>query len=75
MQVTLKQARHMAGLTQAEVAEKIGTTAASLCRWEKGNCSPKVTTFFQMCELYGVSPTDIFMPEKSRQSLSDEGGV
>lgn len=67
MQMNLKTARVAAGLTQEEAAEKLGTTAASLCRWEKGNRTPKVTMFFRMCELYGIEPASlVFLPEKSR---------
>lgn len=62
MTMDLKTARVAAKMTQAEAAAKLGTTTASLCRWERGERTPKVTTFFRLCELYGVSPSDIFMP-------------
>lgn len=62
MKMDLKTARVAARMTQEQAAEKLGTTAATLCRWERGTATPKVTTFFRLCELYGVSPSDIFVP-------------
>ena len=68
MKMTLKTARVAAGFTQAQVAEKLDVTSASLCHWEKGNRMPRVTTFFRLCELYKVKPTDIILPKMSGQN-------
>ena len=62
MKMDLKTARVAAGMTQGEVAEKLGVSLASVCHWERGRRAPKVTTFFRLCELYRVSPNDIFLP-------------
>lgn len=62
MKMDLKTARVAAKMTQREAAEKLGTTEASICHWERGSRTPKTTTFFRLCELYGVSPNDIFLP-------------
>lgn len=64
MTISLKAARVAAGMTQKDVAQAIGTTTASLCRWERGERMPKVSMFFKLCELYGRNPSDISMPEK-----------
>lgn len=68
MRMDLKTARVAAKLTQKEAAAALGVTEASLCRWERGDRSPKVTTFFRLCELYGVEPGDIFLSMKSGQT-------
>lgn len=62
MKMDLKTARVAARMTQAEVAEKIGSSVASVCHWERGQRIPKTTTFLRLCALYGVNPSDIFMP-------------
>ena len=47
--------RKAAGLTQAEVAEKIHYSDKSVSKWESGNGIPDVYTLVQLAELYGVS--------------------
>ena len=64
MTISLKAARVAAGMTQKDVAREIGTTTASLCRWERGERVPKVSTFFRLCELYGRNPSEISVPKK-----------
>lgn len=53
MKFTLKTARQYAGYTQKEVAEKIGVTNDTVCRWEKsGNI--RLDQFEKLLELYQV---------------------
>ena len=46
--------RKAAGLTQAEVAEKIHYSDKSVSKWESGNGIPDVYTLLQLANLYGV---------------------
>ena len=41
---TIKQARQAAGLTQAELAERIGTTQSAVARLESSRSNPRVET-------------------------------
>ncbi len=47
--------RKAAGLTQAELAEKINYSDKSVSKWESGNGIPDVYTLMQLAELYGVT--------------------
>ncbi len=47
--------RKAAGLTQAELAEKINYSDKSVSKWESGNGVPDVYTLVQLAELYGVT--------------------
>ncbi len=47
--------RKEAGLTQAELAEKINYSDKSVSKWESGNGVPDIYTLLQLAELYGVS--------------------
>ncbi len=47
--------RKAAGLTQAELAEKINYSDKSVSKWESGNGVPDVYTLVQLANLYGVS--------------------
>lgn len=47
--------RKAAGLTQAELAEKISYSDKSVSKWESGNGVPDIYTLMQLAELYGVT--------------------
>ena len=51
----LKQWRKEAGLTQAEVAEKISVPQQHIARWENGTRSPTGTTIKKIAEAFNVS--------------------
>lgn len=55
--------RKAAGLTQAELAEKINYSDKSVSKWESGNGIPDVYTLVQLAKLYGVT-MDAFVEEK-----------
>ncbi len=51
--------RKAAGLTQAELAEKINYSDKSVSKWESGNGIPDVYTLVQLAELFGVTLNDL----------------
>lgn len=51
----IKKARLDAGLTQKEVAEKLGVAQAQYARWENGGRNPKDETVKKLAEIFGVS--------------------
>jgi transcriptional regulator with XRE-family HTH domain len=57
----LKEKRTLAGLTQAEVAEKLGyTTAQFISNWERGISNPPISTIKKICQLYKVSNEEVY---------------
>ena len=56
--------RKQAGLTQAELAEKINYSDKSVSKWESGNGIPDVYTLFALADLYGVT-MDSFVAEET----------
>ena len=55
--------RKVAGLTQAEVAEKIHYSDKSVSKWESGNGVPDIYTLILLANLYGVSVNDLLKEE------------
>ena len=53
---TLIAARVEAGLTQEEVAERMGTTQSVLARLEAGNSLPSMTSLYRYAEATGTTP-------------------
>jgi transcriptional regulator with XRE-family HTH domain len=52
----VKQARKGLGLTQAQLAERMGTTWHSVSRWERAIKYPTVEEIVLLAELSGRSP-------------------
>jgi len=55
----LKQARTRAGMTQAEVAEAIGTHTEVYGRMERGSVMPSVPTLLRLCMTLGSGPHEL----------------
>jgi transcriptional regulator with XRE-family HTH domain len=55
----LKSARKEAGLRQAEVAEKAELDPSYVSMLENNRYSPTLTVYFRLCEVIGISPTEL----------------
>lgn len=51
----IKKARLDAGLTQKEVAEKLGVAQAQYARWENGGRNPKDETVEKLAKIFNTS--------------------
>ena len=56
----IKQLRFKAGLTQEQLAEKLGIGAQSVSKWENAVAMPDITTLPLLAEVFGVSIDDLF---------------
>ena len=50
----MAEARHRAHLSQAEVAERVGTSQATVARWETGRSAPTTTSLRRFAEATGA---------------------
>lgn len=57
--------RKKAGLTQIELADRIGVSIATLRRWEAGETSPTGTRILELANLLHVSPDEIVSDDKN----------
>jgi transcriptional regulator with XRE-family HTH domain len=64
-QITMEAARVNAGMTQEDVANRLGISRAYYNRIESGKVSVKPIYFLGFCQLVGVSIDDIILPRKS----------
>ena len=51
----IRAARKAAGLSQTELAEKIGVVQSNVCRWERGAHRPQIDTLKKIAEALGTS--------------------
>lgn len=60
--------RKNAGMTQQEVADRLGVSNKTISKWESGGGFPDIAIFPALAELYGVTADDILAGETVRQS-------
>ncbi len=56
----IKQLRVKAGMTQEQVAEKLGIGAQSVSKWENSVAMPDITALPLIAEIFGVTIDDLF---------------
>ena len=56
----IRQLRFKAGLTQEQLAEKLGIGAQAVSKWENAVAMPDITLLPLLAEIFGVSIDDLF---------------
>lgn len=51
----IAQKRKALGLTQKQLAEKLGMSDKSVSKWERGVCLPDVSVYFDLCSTLGIT--------------------
>ncbi len=51
----MKEARRRAGLTQAQLADEIGTVRQAVGRWERGACAPSLSMLCALADTLDTS--------------------
>ena len=62
------RARTNAGLTQAALAERMGTTQSVVARIESGRRMPNMATILKIAEATGTMPVIDFVPKPDKRS-------
>lgn len=55
----LRSARKKAGLTQSDVADRLGVTYQAVSNYERGKCRVESGVLRQLCILYHISPVEL----------------
>ena len=63
--ITLEAARVNAGLTQAQLADKMDVSRQTVIDWENGKREMRTPYVFFFCQITGFSVDDILLPKKS----------
>ena len=61
------ECRKTKGLTQKQLAEKLGVTDSAVSKWERGNSLPDATLMVPLCEFFGISVTELLNGERVAQ--------
>ena len=70
MMTQLKLYRSRMGLTQEEVADKVGVSRQAVAKWEKGETLPDIESCVKMADLFEV-PVDMLV-RSLQESKTDE---
>ena len=61
--MTLEAARVNKGLTQEQLADKMGVSRSSVIDWENGKRAMRPAYVYLFCHITGVTEDDILLPE------------
>lgn len=67
----LRGQRRAAGLTQAQLAERLGVSNRSVSRWETGSNMPDFDLVIEMAGLFGVSVGELLAGERKEPEMTD----
>ena len=70
--MTIRFYRMKAGLTQVELADRLGLTKQSVWRWEKGERQPDIATAKRIAAILCCSLDNLFADENPTQSRAVE---
>lgn len=68
----IRKLRNTIGLTQVELAYRLGVTKQCVSNWENGNISPSVEMTLKISEVFSVS-TDVLLGLDDRQYIEVTG--
>lgn len=66
----LKNLRISSGMTQKEVAERLGRKQQIIGHWETGYSQPDANTLFVLCDIYGTSVDEAFGFTKNPKNIA-----
>ena len=64
--------RNRAGLSQAELAEKLGVAKKTLLRWERGEAMPDIEKIVLLAEIFSVSTDSLLIDSIDPEKKTDE---
>ena len=68
----LKMYRTHMGLTQEQLAEKIGVSRQAVAKWERGDAMPDIDSCLKLAELYGIT-VDMLVRDLGKEMHTRDG--
>ncbi|MGN1181678.1 MAG: helix-turn-helix domain-containing protein [Faecalibacillus sp.] len=67
----IKNYRKQSGMSQEQMADKIGVSRQAVTKWENGTGTPDITNLIAIAELFHISLDELLLNEKSTKRQSD----
>lgn len=64
--------RKKAGLTQLQLAEKLGITDKAISKWERGLTMPDTSIMLELCDIISISVNELLCGEKFDMENNDQ---
>ena len=61
--IKISEYRKLKGISQKDLAEKLGISAGNLCEWEKGRIEPSINALIKISELLDISVDELIGKE------------
>lgn len=68
----IRSARKEIGLTQKDVAEKLGITDRAVSKWERGICAPDIAYIEELAQMLGLTVAELIAGERMEQPPAEE---
>ena len=68
----IAQCRKKAGLTQMQLAEKLGITDKAISKWERGMAMPDTSIMLKLCDILGISVNELLSGEEINMEHNDQ---
>lgn len=60
----IAERRRLAGITQMQLAERLGITDRAISKWECGRALPDSSIMLELCEILGINVTELLSGEE-----------
>jgi len=71
---TIRSRRVLAGLTQSQLAERIGGSEIGIRTWERAASAPSLETFLLLADALGVDAKELLKEVQDRMLCARNGG-
>lgn len=72
IRLNLVSAMKVANISQVQLAERLGISKGTVNNWTRGNNSPDVEIVPKICDVLGISLSDLFSPSEIERSTSSK---
>ena len=68
----IAERRKNGGLTQAQLAEKLGITDKAISKWERGIAMPDTSIMLELCDILEINVNELLSGEKIEMNNNDQ---
>ena len=68
----LVELRKKSGLSQEDLADKLGVSRQAVSKWERAESSPDTDNLICLAKIYGVSLDDILNTDQSVEEIAED---
>ena len=68
----LYELRRASGMSQEELAEKLGVSRQAVSKWESGRSDPSTTNLIALAKLFGVEPEELLRAAEAKDESENK---